>query len=473
MNFISWAFVLLLIPVLVARWTIGRDRTERSFLYFVTAASTVFVCWYVPAYIGVMLVSIGVDYVAAIYIDRAPPGSPTRRVWLAASMTVNLLLLGFFKYADFFLEQTHAAWGLVHTWHHPPTRLNILLPIGISFYTFGSMSYTIDVYRGRLKPVRDFRDFYFFLTFFPHMVAGPIIRAEQFFYQMGRRRRVSVRVLNEGGYQIIRGLFLKMVCADNLAAAVNDGWNDGYKPGTPSARSLSLAVLFAAQIFCDFEGYTGIARGLAYWLGYRFPVNFNNPYLAGSFSDFWARWHITLSSWLRDYLYIPLGGNRVSPRRTYVNLMTVMALGGLWHGPAMTFVAWGVLHGSALCAERFFKIDRTDRGWRTVPRRFGWYLVVQATVLVTWILFRSDTLRHAIAFVGNIVRFQRGQLDRSVRFACLFAIPVVVMHAHGRLVECGYVRPLGRLSQAALAGVMLLAVLTCYGTSNEFIYFQF
>ena len=267
MNFLSWAFVCLFVPVLIARLTFGRSRTGGPFLYLLMAAGTVFVCWYVPAYIGIMLVSIGVDFVAAIGIHNAPPGAARRKVYLAASLSTNLALLAFFKYANFFLGLGDQAAGFVHRSPIHPHHLDILLPIGISFYTFGSMSYTIDVYRGEMKPVRRFRDFYFFLTFFPHMVAGPIVRAEQFFYQMNRRRRPSVRVFNEGVYQIIRGLFLKMVCADQLAGIVNNYWGLGYDRAQSWPQLVIVAVMFACQIFCDFEGYTSIARGLAYLLG--------------------------------------------------------------------------------------------------------------------------------------------------------------------------------------------------------------
>ena len=325
------------------------------------------------------------------------------------------------------------------------------------------MSYTIDVYRRKFKPVRNFAGFYFFLSFFPHMVAGPIIRADQFFYQMQRRRRPNLRVINEGGFQIIRGLFLKMVCADNLAPIVNGNWNHAYQPGYSSASSAILALLFAAQIFCDFEGYCSIARGLAYWLGFRFPINFNNPYLATSFSNFWERWHITLSRWLRDYLYIPLGGNRSSPLRTCINLMIVLLLGGLWHGAAMTFVLWGALHGTALIVERVFK--RTGG--------LLWYLVVQLVVLAGWIIFRSDSLQHSCIFLGNLFRFHAGKVEPIITSGCVFALPIFLMHLHGYLVERGFLRPITRYAQAIIAAGMLILVLTYYGHSSEFIYFQF
>lgn len=475
MSFISWAFFLLMLPVLAARLTLGRKRTEPLYFAFIMLASTVFVCWYIPIYICIMLVSIGVDYVAARLIWGSPANSPWRGVYLFASLATNLLLLSFFKYANFFLGPVRHLLAIALP--HAPTIpvLAIALPMGISFYTFGSMSYTIDVYRGRMQPVQHFGGFYFFLTFFPHMVAGPIIRAEQFFYQVWRRRRLHLRVFNEGAYQIIRGLFLKMVLADHIGHAVEGAWptTAAQALSAPSPQLLLLAVLFGAQIFCDFEGYTSIARGLAYWLGFRFPLNFNNPYLAGSFSNFWERWHITLSTWLRDYLYIPLGGNRKSRVRTYANLLVVMVLGGLWHGAAGTFVVWGCVHGLALAGERLLGLNG-KHGWRRfVIVALPWYLVTQIIVLLTWVLFRSDTIDVATGMVVRILHWTDGPIVAPLAWASLALLPVVVMHLHGFLVEHRLLRPIGRMPQAVMAAVLLMAVLTLYARSTAFIYFRF
>ncbi len=218
--------------------------------------------------------------------------------------------------------------------------------MGISFYTFQTLSYTIDVYRGELAPVRSFWQFILFISFFPQLVAGPIVRASEFLPQMARPRRLRLRVFYEGVWLVIGGLFLKMVCADNLAAYVDEHWHRGSAAGGDATMSLWLGVMFSGQIFADFCGYSTIARGLGYLLGYRFPLNFDAPYIAATFKNFWERWHITLSRWLRDYLYVPLGGNRGSRARTYVNLLTVMLLGGLWHGAAYTYIVWGAIHGA-------------------------------------------------------------------------------------------------------------------------------
>ena len=468
MNFISWAFVFLAIPILVGRGVFGRRKNERAFFWATIFVSTIFVMWHVPAYIMVMLVSIGVDYAAALAIEAAPPGAPRRKWFLALSMATNLAILGFFKYTNFALLQTEHSLRLLGI-RTSFTRLGLILPMGISFYTFGSMSYTVDVYRGRLKAVRRFQDFYYFVTFFPHLVAGPIVRAEQFFYQYARTRRPWLRVINHGGFLIIRGAFLKMVCANNIAPAVNKLWETS---GGNSTDLVLLTLLFAAQIFCDFEGYSSIARGLAYWLGFRFPLNFDNPYIAPTFSNFWERWHITLSRWLRDYLYIPLGGNRRSASRTYLNLMTVMLLGGLWHGASMTFVVWGGIHGAALAVERLLGLSRRDVK-RSAIIRFGWYIVVQTTVLLAWIFFRSVSLTEAVGFVRGILRMHFAAADPLLARATLLLIPLVLMHLYGFLVERRLIKPLGVRSYAALAGLMLFLILAVYGESSEFIYFAF
>jgi alginate O-acetyltransferase complex protein AlgI len=476
MNFISWSFVYLFTTVLAGRFLFGRRKNERGFVWFTILASTVFVMWHVPIYILIMLTSISVDYTAAMFIDRAPREWPWRRAVLAVSMTVNLLILGFFKYADFSLAIAEHSLNLMGLGVHLP-RLGLILPIGISFYTFGSMSYTIDVYRGRLRAIRRFQDFYYFVTFFPHMVAGPIVRAEQFFYQFARPRRLRLRVFNHAVFLITRGAFLKMVCADNIARALTN-WPGGYTRGCVGTRLENgcsgnlavLALLFSAQIFCDFEGYSSIARGLAYLLGYRFPINFRNPYIAGSFSNFWERWHITLSSWLRDYLYIPLGGNRISLPRTYANLLVVMLLGGLWHGALITFVVWGAIHGSALAIERALGLNRPAR---TAAGRLAWYLVVQSVVILAWIFFRSEKIESALTFLRNIGDLRFGPLYGEIGMACVFLLPPAAMHVYGYLVEKSVIRPLGRLGQAAVAGAMLFAIIAIHGESSEFLYFQF
>jgi alginate O-acetyltransferase complex protein AlgI len=344
--------------------------------------------------------------------------------------------------------------------------------MGISFYTFQSMSYTIDVYRGQLEPLRLFGPFLLYISFFPQLVAGPIVRAVEFLPQLPRVCRPHLLVWNEALFLLASGYFLKMVCADNIATFVDPHWVSGYRPGTDSGALLWLALMFNAQIFCDFAGYSNIARGLALMLGFRLPINFNAPYIAGSFQNFWERWHITLSRWLRDYLYVSLGGNRVSRTRTYVNLLLVMVLGGLWHGAAFTFIVWGAIHGGALAVERAAGLQ--GRGTpRPLAVRVLWAVVVQAVVLVAWIFFRSETVGGAWQMVRNIAALEFEAPNEVMRLGSWFLLPPLLLHGWRLVEERGLVGPLPPFAKAALTAVLVLLTLTAYGSTNAFIYFQF
>ncbi len=471
MNFVSYAFAALLLIVCLARLTVGRRKTEPAYVWVLLIASLVFYGWHIPVYLSILLLSATIDFVAARALERPGHSPRARRVILAVSLATNLGLLGFFKYVGFVLDNLQWAGGLMGIDLARP-ELRVVLPMGISFYTFQSMSYTIDVYRGRLKALHSFRDFLLFISFFPQLVAGPIVRASEFLPQMPRVRRIHWPVVGTGLALIVEGYFLKMVCADNLAGYVDKYWEQGYAPDGNSVVMVWLALLFSGQIFCDFAGYSQIARGVAYLLGYQLPVNFRSPYIAGSFKNFWERWHITLSRWLRDYLYVPLGGNRVSPMRTYVNLMLVMLLGGLWHGAAWTFVAWGALHGGALAVERMLGLHRglEQRSWWL---RLSWGLVVQVVVLVTWVFFRSSTFEGAFQFLRNVARLEWATPNWEMWTALAFLLPVVLAHVWTWLVEHGWVAPLTPARRAVLTGMMLYGILIAYGSSNAFIYFQF
>jgi alginate O-acetyltransferase complex protein AlgI len=436
-------------------------------------ASALFYGWHEPIYLVVLLATSILDFVAALVLDALPPAAAgRRRAVLAVSLAANLGLLGFFKYGTFFGRVVEDAATLLGTSARMP-EVDYVLPMGISFYTFQSMSYTIDVYRGELRALRDFPRFFLFISFFPQLVAGPIVRASEFLPQMPRPRRLRLPVFYEGVWLIVLGFFLKMVCADNLAVYVDEYWARGYRPETNAVFALWLALLFSGQIFADFAGYSSIARGLGYLLGYRFPINFDAPYVAGSFKNFWERWHITLSRWLRDYLYVPLGGNRKGRVRTYVNLLVVMLLGGLWHGAAYTFVAWGAIHGACLALERLVGLHRHD-GWRGHPAvRVLWFAVVQAAVLVAWVFFRSESFDGALTFVRNLVEPDGRAPDAAMLVAVLFLLPLVAMHAWTWLEQHRHVRPLPPSARAVLVAGMAYAILTLYTGTSDFIYFQF
>ncbi len=472
MSFVSWAFVALFLIVFAARLTIGRRRTEPAFAVLLLSSSIVFYAWHVPIYFLILLWSAVVDYFSALWLGRVPMEARSkRRLILVASLATNLGLLGFFKYGAFTLRTAEDLGMLLGIDVRTPD-FNLLLPMGISFYTFQSLSYTIDVYRGVLAPVRSFGRFLLFISFFPQLVAGPIVRAREFLPQMPRPRRLRLVVFYEGIWLIICGFFLKMVCADNIAAYVNEHWDKGYVEATNASFALWLALMFSGQILADFAGYSSIARGLAYLLGYRLPINFNAPYVASSLKNFWERWHITLSRWLRDYLYVSLGGNRGSRVRTYVNLLLVMLLGGLWHGAHYTFLAWGALHGIALAVERALGMHREGGSiWRGT--RAAWFLVVQAVVLVAWIFFRSDTFEGATTFIGNLARFDFRPLPTWALAGSAFLLPLVALHIWTWLVERRQVAPLGPSARAALAAAMAYGIVSLYGGTSAFIYFQF
>lgn len=360
-----------------------------------------------------------------------------------------------------------------------------IVPVGISFFTFQTMSYTIDLYRRRTAPAESYRDFLLYVSFFPQLVAGPIVRASTFLPQLRNPSPASSLRIRHGLYRCIEGLFLKVVVADGIAPAVIRSFDQSADQLSP-AGAWYAAILFGAQIFADFAGYTGIAIGVASLMGLRFPENFRAPYIATSLSNFWARWHISLSSWLRDYLYIPLGGNRRGPIRTYINLMLVMVLGGLWHGAAWNFVLWGLIHGLGLVIARAFgravglRLRFGGPLLACAAKLASWALVF-GWVHIAWVYFRASDFATAQTIVSQmttglwsepLLGSGAGYTSPSLRYAVLL-IPVAMMH----LSQLGYETrrwPRSDLLRAIAAGAMLFALLLLErGRSFEFIYFQF
>lgn len=470
MSFVSFSFAVLFLLVFVGRLTIERKGARTPYLALLLAASLVFYGSFVPAYLLLLFFTTGVDFWAGgrIAVSPTPQG---KKGYLVLSLAANLGLLAFFKYANFFMDLSAQLGQMLGWGGTPPKHMDWVLPIGISFFTFESMSYTIDIYWGRLKPVKDYWKFLLFVSFFTHLVSGPIVRARELLYQFERKRKARIRVLLEGSYRMVMGFFFKMVVADNLASFVDPNWVFGAKYQA-SIVPLYLAFLFSCQIFADFYGYTQIALGSAYILGFKLPDNFNAPYIAGSFREFWTRWHITLSRWIRDYLYIPLGGNKGSWIRAFLVLNLTMMLAGLWHGAALTFVLWGILHGLALSLERLagFSKERTRPLWM----RAFWALFVQGVVLVGWILFRSTDLEQALGFLKNL--FAGGFNPLYVRplfSAAIFTLPVLGLHLGAFLTERGWMVPADGRAKAILSALMFYGVLTLYGNHNAFIYYQF
>lgn len=387
MLFNTAEFFVFLAVVLALFYLPGlqRDAWRRPML--LVASYLFYMSWnwrFVPLLLGLT----AIDYLAAFWIERASTQRQRMRA-LLVSLCANLGLLAFFKYYNF--AAANVAWLLGQD--PKAFALQIILPLGISFHTFQSMSYVIDVYRREQEPIRNPVDYALFVAFFPQLVAGPIVRAREFFVDLYHWRAPVSREVLEGMLLVIVGLAKKMVVADRFAQ-VSDGYfqNVAAHPGMVAAWS--GAVSFAIQIYFDFSGYTDMAIGMAKLFGFHFPLNFRRPYLAPSITEFWRRWHMSLSRWLRDYLYIPLGGNRGGSLLTYRNLMLTMLLGGLWHGASWNFVIWGGFHGALLAMERLLGVRSSSPLWRLLyPVRVVWTFVL---VTIGWVFFRAATAADSV-----------------------------------------------------------------------------
>ncbi len=460
MLFSQIEFPIFLAVVLVLTW-LTRAKTTRHGVLLI--ASYYFYAYWDVRFCSLLIFSTMVDFVVARKISQVDEPIARKR-WLVLSLVSNLGILAFFKYFDFFVDSARVALEPLGI---STQTLGIVLPVGISFYTFQTLSYTIDVYRRKILPSSSFIDFSLYVAFFPQLVAGPIVRASEFLPQLSRVPAWSKRRFYGGAQQLLRGAVKKVLLADRFGEMVDIVFAG---PDLYSALTLGLAaVAYAGQIYYDFSGYSDMAIGVAKMLGYRFPVNFRHPYLATSLSDFWRRWHMTLSRWLRDYLYIPLGGNRGSSWSQYRNLMVTMMLGGLWHGAAWTFVAWGVLHGVGLAVQRAVPISY--RSW--TPRPVGW-MVTMAVVLVGWILFRSSDFYTASVYLHRMLTMASG-IDWFPPLVLGGLACLVTEHVAWRT----RLRPAMRLPALAwyspIATAVMLWALVLYAPRGfrPFVYFQF
>jgi alginate O-acetyltransferase complex protein AlgI len=380
-------------------------------------------------------------------------------------------LLAIFKYADFFLDNTWSVLNLCG-WEMSRRTLDIILPLGISFYTFETISYMVDVYKGRAKPVRNYMDYALYIMFFPHLIAGPIVRPRDFLPQLGQRKRFNWDRAQYGIQLFLIGLFKKAVIADRLGNVVDAVF---HAPANYSTGMVWLAVLsYAVQIYCDFSGYSDMALGTAHLLGFKLPRNFNMPYFATDISDFWKRWHISLSSWLRDYVYIPLGGNRGGTWFTYRNLLLTMLIGGLWHGANWTFVVWGLFHGLLLAVHRAVRWP----AWmgQAVFRPFA-VATTFFCVSIGWVFFRAQTFADAATVLERMFRPVAGTLLDPTLAGVAIALLLLVLLCH-LLASCVNLKQLERQMPASamgtvLAVLLMAAMLFLPETGQGFIYFQF
>ena len=438
-------------------------------------ASYLFYAAWNPPFVVLLWVSTVVDWWAAQWMVRSQKQS-TRRAWMIISVVVNLGMLGYFKYGEFLLNNFIAFAGSLGVEYRPP-EWNIVLPVGISFYTFATLSYTLDVYLKRSKPAKHFLDYALFVTFFPHLVAGPIMRPTELVPQFAEARRATAHQLYFGFALIILGLFQKVVLADGFLAPVVEKVYDA-REGTPMMIDAWVATLaFSGQIFCDFAGYSTTAIGVAMCLGFAMPDNFRFPYAAVGFSDFWRRWHITLSSWLRDYLYIPLGGNKHGPARTYTALMGTMLLGGLWHGAAWTFVVWGGLHGLYLAVERWLRGKFS--AWKPGPASiFAMGILTYVLVNITWVFFRAKDFTVASTMLQSMAGATANPIPMIALLPMVYAMMIVggIVTTHwamrDKTLEIAVERTPAWLVGGLLA-IMAVAVVAEQGKGSAFIYFQF
>ncbi len=473
MLFNSLTFVVFFAIVVAlhqARWSWRQKKIN------LLVASYLFYAAWNPPFVILLWISTLVDWhiAKAIFAEES---TRKRRLLLAVSVLVNLGILGFFKYGEFLLNNWLALLATFGIAYEPPTW-SIVLPVGISFYTFQTMAYSLDIYLRRAAPSKSFLDFALFVTFFPQLVAGPIVRPTHLIPQFAEPRKTSGAQMTWGVGLLTLGLFQKVVIADGALAPAADAAFGATEALTPLDAWLGT-LAFSGQIFSDFAGYSTAAIGVALTLGFSLPNNFRFPYAAIGFSDFWRRWHISLSTWLRDYLYVPLGGNRKGSGRTYVNLMVTMLLGGLWHGASWTFVVWGGLHGVYLAIERLCRsLFGRVRAMDSLPARIGLALVTYSMVNITWVFFRAQEFSTAWRMIKTMLLVETGAF-KAISGADATIVTVVIasmLAVHWSMRECTLEDVVARTPSWLVATVwaaMLAAIAMTQGGGNAFIYFQF
>jgi D-alanyl-lipoteichoic acid acyltransferase DltB (MBOAT superfamily) len=471
MLFNSIQFIVFFLIVYVLFLALFRRKLAYQNVMLLAASYFFYGSWNYK-FLSLIFISTIVDYYCGLRI-HGEDDPRARKQYLFFSMFVNLGLLGFFKYFNFFIENVETTMNALGmspaVW-----RLDVILPIGISFYTFQTMSYTIDIYYRKMEPTRNIINFGLYVAFFPQLVAGPIVRAKRLLPQLSRKREYNPDLIEQGMFRIAQGFVKKIVFADFLGKHVDMIF---AAPGEFGFLSTLLAVYaYAFQIYFDFSGYTDIAIGLANMMSIEIPDNFNLPYVARSFREFWRRWHISLSTWLRDYLYIPLGGNRRGTSRTYVNIIITMLLGGLWHGASWNFVLWGGFHGALLLVERHLEAlnisfpdkIRNHPLWATVKIVFTFHLVC-----LGWIFFRAQSFGDTLAVLRNLTSFDTSAPVVGGATAIMIAIAALSHILRSRFnLETFFIRlpsPVKGLSYA----LVTVAIYVFFTTEQRFIYFQF
>jgi alginate O-acetyltransferase complex protein AlgI len=469
MLFDSPVYLIFLTLVVVLYWRLQWKQQN----LFLLAASYFFYGWWDWRFLLLMMASTVIDYLIARRI-AASPGTRQRRFLLILSLVINFSILGFFKYFNFFADTFAHTLALLGAGPQTVQFLTIILPPGISFYTFQEVAYIVDVYSGKLEPADSILDYALFISLFPHLIAGPIQRPSHLLPQVQRPRILQPDAFFDGLMLIASGLFRKSVIADQSALVANGCFNGNLGHGLPVTIVGSIA--FALQIYGDFSGYSNLARGSAQLLGFHFMVNFRQPYLATSLQDFWHRWHISLSTWLRDYLYVPLGGNRHGEWQTYRNLMLTMLLGGLWHGANWTFVVWGAIHGVGLSAERLGR-PHSERLPASGPLAIWTKRAVAfAIVCVAWVFFRATSVSAAFRMLSDLsISGARPELGTAAMVIGVVAMICLLIDLRLEAAGEEYLFQSWALQTRCAAGIALIAatLLLAGSEPNAFIYFQF
>jgi alginate O-acetyltransferase complex protein AlgI len=472
MLFCSQKFLVFFLVVFTVYWAIPRPRIR---VWLLLGASFYFYASW-NAWLALLIgVSTVMDYLIARGCDYFE-AQWKRKLLLFTSLAANLGLLVYFKYSNFFIEQFYLGFNIPHT---PMDLSKIFIPIGISFYTFEAINYTVDVYRRKVPAEKNIANFMLFITFFPHLVAGPIVRARDFLPQIHRVKHWDWARIQLGTQLFLMGLFKKLAIADRMALFADPVFDNPQNYNTTAAW---LAVVaFAIQIYCDFSGYTDMALGIAHMFGYKLSKNFNMPYISKNVSEFWRRWHISLSTWLRDYLFIPLGGSRGTSFQTCRNLMITMTLGGLWHGANWTFVVWGVLHGLFLVVHRYWAAfsaarPKLDAVFRSIPGSAVRMLATFLCVALTWVFFRAKTF----ALAGQMFRhlfIPHAGLTSPLHNRSLWATVLLLVICH-LLGQSGVWKRWSVRIPAPVLGfgyamAMTVALVLAPDSGKAFIYFNF
>jgi len=466
MLFNSLTFLIFFSVVMLSLYIFKKQNIRRIILLL---ASYFFYGYWDWRFLSLILLSTCVDYFAGERIYQTDD-KRKKKLYLTLSLVTNLGLLGFFKYFNFFIESANSVFSGLGL---NLTTLNIILPVGISFYTFQTLSYTIDIYKGNLKPTSSFLNFAVFVSFFPQLVAGPIVRAKEFLPQIERGVRFDKREIHDGLQIFLFGMVKKVLIADRLAFFVDKVFE---APAVFDSLTIWLAVIaYSIQIYCDFSGYSDMAIGLAKCMGFDLPINFRMPYISKNITEFWRRWHITLSTWLRDYLYIPLGGNRKGELRTYLNLMITMLLGGLWHGASWNFVVWGGIHGIGLAIHKIFMKLRTTKKRGNVVMTIFSMMVTYVFVITCWVFFRAQNFDMAITVLRKMY-FDFSPAIEWIYTPILFIIPIVIAsHIFGQFNREKY--PVVDIQKPVNQYIVLFIIFGLFflAPTNPapFIYFQF